>query len=317
MENAFIRSSANAADYLVLTDPLMHIVWVNEAFTNKTGYTAEECRDKRWPDFLRGPDSNPIAERQILRRLRENKSVQAEFLRYTKAGVPFMENVQITPVYHHRGDLSGFICAGFDLNERKHTMEGVNKLLGNLFGLVELAKSESAGNLTIQTETISLLSKQMEDVAREMSRALTRLNIIPGPQESDEPDTFSEVWIIDDDQVISYITKRLIKTIDPNIQVHEFLSSKLALENIRIKGARGALILLDINMPGFSGWDFLDALTGMNTVAKVYMYSSSIDPDDVKRSRSYPMVVDFLCKPLDIKTLRALIDQNTQVRKVS
>jgi hypothetical protein len=37
------------------------------------------------------------------------------------------------------------------------------------------------------------------------------------------------------------------------------------------------------------------------------MYSSSIDPEDVKKARSYPMVRDFLSKPFDMETVRNLL----------
>jgi hypothetical protein len=48
------------------------------------------------------------------------------------------------------------------------------------------------------------------------------------------------------------------------------------------------------------------------------MYSSSIDPDDVKRARSYPMVRDFLSKPVDGETVKKLLDiQTYQRRQVS
>ena len=48
------------------------------------------------------------------------------------------------------------------------------------------------------------------------------------------------------------------------------------------------------------------------------MYSSSIDPDDVKRARLYPMVRDFLSKHVDGETVRKLLDiQTYQRRQVS
>jgi CheY-like chemotaxis protein len=60
-------------------------------------------------------------------------------------------------------------------------------------------------------------------------------------------------------------------------------------------------------MPGISGWQFLDEMQAMHRFANVYMYSSSIDPEDVKKARSYPMVRDFLSKPFDMETVRHLL----------
>jgi two-component system phosphate regulon response regulator OmpR len=80
---------------------------------------------------------------------------------------------------------------------------------------------------------------------------------------------------------------------------------------------RPALAMLDINMPGISGWEFLDELKKLGRFVNVYMYSSSIDPEDVKRARAYPMVREFLSKPLDMKTIHQLLDMPELRKKVS
>jgi FixJ family two-component response regulator len=125
------------------------------------------------------------------------------------------------------------------------------------------------------------------------------------------------IWIVDDDDVITYITRRLIHAVDPGIEVREFLSAKMALEKLRLDGEPPSIILLDINMPGISGWTFLDQLNQLNRKVAVYMYSSSIDPDDMRKVRQYAVVKDFLPKPLDNKTIRRLVDDQRGWRKVS
>lgn len=62
------------------------------------------------------------------------------------------------------------------------------------------------------------------------------------------------------------------------------------------------LIFLDLNMPVMNGWDFLDAFEThflkkfSNT--RVYILSSSIDPIDLEKSKSYKSVLGFISKPL-------------------
>ena len=85
----------------------------------------------------------------------------------------------------------------------------------------------------------------------------------------------------------------------------------------RTVAVRPDVLLLDINMPGITGWEFLDQLKALNLEANVYMYSSSIDPDDVKEARNYPMVRDFISKPLDARTIRQILSLNQEQRKVS
>lgn len=63
------------------------------------------------------------------------------------------------------------------------------------------------------------------------------------------------------------------------------------------------LILLDLNMPVLSGWDFLnDFYTLYGTLlkkTKVILLSSTVDPEDQVRSGNYENVIGFLTKPLD------------------
>ena len=63
------------------------------------------------------------------------------------------------------------------------------------------------------------------------------------------------------------------------------------------------LIFLDLNMPVMGGWEFLDHFSEAGYVdvfpkTKVLVLSSTIDPKDIEKSKTYPMVIDFLSKPI-------------------
>jgi len=70
-------------------------------------------------------------------------------------------------------------------------------------------------------------------------------------------------------------------------------------------------IFLDLNMPKFNGWDFLNGYKkiyhSLKKVIKVYIVSSSINPDDIKRSQHYSFVKKFLPKPLNRDFLHELL----------
>jgi CheY-like chemotaxis protein len=62
------------------------------------------------------------------------------------------------------------------------------------------------------------------------------------------------------------------------------------------------LIFLDLNMPIMGGWEFLDHFNSteyseFNSI-KVVILSSTIDPEDLEKAKNYPMVIDFLSKPI-------------------
>lgn len=56
-------------------------------------------------------------------------------------------------------------------------------------------------------------------------------------------------------------------------------------------------------MPVMDGWEFLDHFSKEEyTTAfkntKIIVLSSTIDPNDIEKSKTYPMVLDFLSKPI-------------------
>lgn len=75
-----------------------------------------------------------------------------------------------------------------------------------------------------------------------------------------------------------------------------------------------SLIFLDLNMPVMGGWEFLDAFSHdkYRTVfasCKVIVLSSTIDPKDIEKSKSYSMVLDFMPKPIS----KDLLEQVNQL----
>ncbi|WP_281239247.1 response regulator [Flavobacterium praedii] len=70
------------------------------------------------------------------------------------------------------------------------------------------------------------------------------------------------------------------------------------------------LIFLDLNMPIMGGWEFLDLFNDSDyfnlNYTKVIILSSTIDPKDIKKSKTYPNVIDFLSKPITVEKLNFL-----------
>jgi CheY-like chemotaxis protein len=67
------------------------------------------------------------------------------------------------------------------------------------------------------------------------------------------------------------------------------------------------IILLDINMPIMNGFGFLvefEKITSENLKdTKVIMLTSSVDPNDIRRSKDYSSVISFISKPLSLEHL--------------
>lgn len=67
------------------------------------------------------------------------------------------------------------------------------------------------------------------------------------------------------------------------------------------------ILLLDINMPEMTGWQFLqwfDTMTPqVKSLIRIFMVSSSVDPRDQERAAANPLVKDILTKPLEAETI--------------
>jgi len=119
------------------------------------------------------------------------------------------------------------------------------------------------------------------------------------------------VMLIDDSDV-DLLYARLM--IERAAVARELLSFEEAGEALaHLQGGAGEtvdVILLDINMPGMDGFEFLQALHGpqqrLPVRAVVVMLSSSPDPRDHARAMGFPSVKGYLTKPLTLDAAREL-----------
>jgi CheY-like chemotaxis protein len=77
------------------------------------------------------------------------------------------------------------------------------------------------------------------------------------------------------------------------------------------------IILLDINLPVKTGWDFLDELRTLPCrfapPPKVFITSSSDHQRDIDKAKSYTEVIEFIPKPMTEELAIRLRDQYLRV----
>jgi len=122
--------------------------------------------------------------------------------------------------------------------------------------------------------------------------------------------------IIDDDDVYINLIKKIVdvKNLSENLLV--FKNGKEALDHFKpIMESESEeefpeIILLDLNMPVMDGWKFLNEFTQIKRNSKIkttlYIVSSSINPYDVAKAKSYSLVTDYLIKPVNLDQFEAL-----------
>ena len=116
------------------------------------------------------------------------------------------------------------------------------------------------------------------------------------------------VVLIDDDPMAHYIFKALVKLYGPELRYNAFLNPLEVIELIANDSFKASAIILDINMPKMTGWEFLTELKKINYKIPVYMLTSSSDMKDKMRVKEFDNVRGYFVKPLTQNHLKVILD---------
>lgn len=106
----------------------------------------------------------------------------------------------------------------------------------------------------------------------------------------------NRIIFVDDDTIQHMINRKNLLRIKPDVELFFFENPFKALDWMESNEAD--LLILDVNMPEMTGWNFLDLLKEKGKEIEVKMLTSSMDPSDIEMSLNYSMVSGFLIKPL-------------------
>ena len=119
-----------------------------------------------------------------------------------------------------------------------------------------------------------------------------------------------KVLLVDDDDIVNSINKKIIEHADFASNVEAVTSADEAMDYLmNCKSYLPELIFLDINMPVKNGWDFIDDFERSDFLEQkpsIVVLSSSIDPRDREMADTFESVIDFVSKPILVGTLDKL-----------
>ncbi|HLO52303.1 MAG TPA: EAL domain-containing protein [Kamptonema sp.] len=128
------------------------IVYVNEAFTQMTGYRPEEIVGKT-PNSLRGPATDSTQIAKIRGAFSRREALRLELINYRKDGSTYWVELNSVPVTNEQGILTHWVSVQRDVSERKQMEQA-------LFEEKELAQVtlQSIGDGVITTDAAGRIS---------------------------------------------------------------------------------------------------------------------------------------------------------------
>ena len=122
---------------------------------------------------------------------------------------------------------------------------------------------------------------------------------------------FTDVLLVEDDPITIMVCDRIIKMASFADKVKSCENGKIALDYLLSFSKNEVIppiIFLDINMPVMNGWDFLEEFDEIRdrfqSLPRIYLLSSTVDPEDYKKAKRFSLVEDFISKPLSKEALK-------------
>jgi len=120
--------------------------------------------------------------------------------------------------------------------------------------------------------------------------------------------------LIEDDPIHVFLTQKYIEMIGKVENLMICSNGKEAFDKLSAIITAGnvlpELILLDLNMPIWDGWQFLDEFTKIPIEEKVIIYilTSSNNPEDLKKAAEYNLASNYLVKPITLDNLKIALE---------
>jgi PAS domain S-box-containing protein len=168
---ATLRAALNAAaNAIVITDRTGIILWVNPAFCEITGYTAEEAAGRNPSERVKSGQHDPEFYRDLWETILAGRVWHGEVINRRKDGSLYTEEQSVTPVRDAQGEITHFIAVKQDVTARKHAE-------ADLAARAQLSAVRAAIGLSLtQAESLpQALRECVEALVTHLGAALARI----------------------------------------------------------------------------------------------------------------------------------------------
>ncbi|MCC5923843.1 MAG: response regulator [Crocinitomicaceae bacterium] len=122
-----------------------------------------------------------------------------------------------------------------------------------------------------------------------------------------------KVLLVEDDLIHVVITKKYLELTNMVEEVFVAENGKIAFD-VMLRWFENDevfpdLILLDISMPVWDGWRFMEEVTKRNwkEQSRIYILTSSIRQEDQDRAAFYDLQDNYLLKPLKLEKIKEIL----------
>jgi len=120
--------------------------------------------------------------------------------------------------------------------------------------------------------------------------------------------------IVDDDYGNNLYCKIIIKKMFPDAEIKSFLIPEKCIEYLKTEylseSGKKTILLLDLNMPTMSAWEFLDIFSEltreMNNEISIFILSSVLNKKDKESAGNYKNVAGYILKPLTKEKVQSI-----------
>jgi len=129
---------------------------------------------------------------------------------------------------------------------------------------------------------------------------------------------FKNTYLIDDDPDILYLHRYFLNAYNFFDNLLEYQDASEAIEKLTADhSGESNLVLLDLNMPIMSGWEFVERICAdfsseQLETTTIVIVSSSCNPRDISRAEAHPYISSYIEKPFLPADIEYLLDKLKQ-----
>ena len=128
----------------------------------------------------------------------------------------------------------------------------------------------------------------------------------------------TKILCVDDDEIFGVLLHHIFNTMEGDYEVINKKSAQEGLNYLRTMGDFDfpRIIILDINMPKASGFEFLQGYRDYGfefNQTSIFLVSSTVFPEDQRKATEDPLVKNVLTKPFNRESAELIVRETFSV----